>query len=110
MVCGSMWLLFGFLYYGVILLSAAVLDEDDSCNFDYPILFFASCSEIFMNMVMRSYVQRVEKRMSLATNFCAAGFAILMLTMNDRMLWLLFFSFVARGTAYAASSFAWVVT
>ena len=36
------WAAFGFLYYGVILLSAKVMEDSGGCSFDYSILFFAS--------------------------------------------------------------------
>ncbi|CAN0538388.1 unnamed protein product, partial [Laminaria digitata] len=38
----TVWAAFGFLYYGVILLSSKVMGEGGSCSFDYSILFFAS--------------------------------------------------------------------
>lgn len=36
------WASFGFMYYGVILLSSKIMGESDECSFDYSILFFAS--------------------------------------------------------------------
>ena len=36
------WGSFGFMYYGVILLSAKVLGTASTCSFDYGILSFAS--------------------------------------------------------------------
>lgn len=49
------WSAFGFLYYGVILLSSKVMGDSDECSFDYSILFFAAsrcfCLRIFIKMV-----------------------------------------------------------
>ena len=42
MVSCIVWAAFGFLYYGVILLSAKVMEDSGGCSFDYSILFFAS--------------------------------------------------------------------
>eukprot|EP00752_Nemacystus_decipiens_P004153 g3800.t2 len=36
------WLAFGFLYYGVILLSSKIMGDSNECSFDYSVLFFAS--------------------------------------------------------------------
>eukprot|EP00903_Cladosiphon_okamuranus_P012058 g11321.t2 len=41
------WSAFGFLYYGVILLSSKVMGDSSECSFDYPILFFASSSALW---------------------------------------------------------------
>ena len=42
MVSCLIWWAFGFLYYGVILLSSKVMGDSNECSFDYSIVFFAA--------------------------------------------------------------------
>lgn len=104
------WTAFGFVYYGVILLSALVLGESGTCSFDYSILFFASSSELVGNLLSRVYVDRFDRRASLTMNFVVAGAATMVLPFTSYMAMLMLMSFVARGTSYTAACFAWVIT
>lgn len=36
------WASFGFMYYGVILLSSKIVGVSEECSFDYSVLFFAA--------------------------------------------------------------------
>lgn len=104
------WTCFGFLYYGIILLSANELDDDDSCSFDYSILFFAASSELVANILLRSYIDAGDRRTSAAINFIVAGVAVVLLPLNSSLALLIIFSFLARGTAYTAAALSWIIT
>lgn len=110
LVSWIVWAAFGFLYYGVILLSADVLGESDTCSFDYSILFFAASSELVSNLMSRTYIDVVDRRHSLTANFLLSGMATVFLPFNENMAWLLLLSFVARGASYTAACFAWTIT
>lgn len=49
------WSAFGFMYYGVILLSSKIMGDSDECSFDYSVLFLASsrcvCPRVHVNVV-----------------------------------------------------------
>lgn len=53
MVSCIIWSAFGFMYYGVILLSSKIMGDSDECSFDYSILFFAAsrCCVLSIKMV-----------------------------------------------------------
>eukprot|EP00904_Undaria_pinnatifida_P014189 jgi/Undpi1/9900/HiC_scaffold_28.g12354.m1 len=104
------WAAFGFLYYGVILLSSRVMGDSGTCSFDYSILFFASSSELISNVVTRLYVDMLDRRVSLTLNFVLSGVTTALLPLSSSLWWLLLFSFLARGTAYMAACLAWVIT
>ncbi|CAM9828892.1 unnamed protein product [Scytosiphon promiscuus] len=104
------WACFGFMYYGVILLSSKIMGESDECSFDYSILFFASSSELVANFVTRLYVDKLDRRKSLTINFLLSAVMTVLMPINDAMAWLLVTSFFARGASYIAACFSWVIT
>lgn len=104
------WAFFGFVYYGVILLSAKIMDDDGTCSFDYSILLFASSSELVSNVLTRFYVDKLDRSVSLTINFVVAGIVTGLMPLNDALWWLLVTSFVARGAAYVIGCMSWVIT
>lgn len=110
LVSSVVWAAFGFLYYGVILLSTKVMGDDGTCTFDYSILLFASSSELVANLVTRTYVGRLDRSVSLTINFFVSAVMTGIMPLHGALGWLLFTSFVARGAAYVAACFSWVIT
>ncbi|CAN0257824.1 unnamed protein product [Ectocarpus sp. 6 AP-2014] len=104
------WAAFGFLYYGVILLSSKILGESDECSFDYSILLFASASELVANVLTRFYVDRLDRRLSMSINFTVSAVMTVLMPVNSAMAWLLVTSFFARGASYVSACLAWIVT
>eukprot|EP00903_Cladosiphon_okamuranus_P012057 g11321.t1 len=104
------WSAFGFLYYGVILLSSKVMGDSSECSFDYPILFFASSSELVANVVSRYFVDKIDRRISLNASFMLSALMTVLLPASSALWWLLLASFFGRGAAYVAACFSWVMT
>lgn len=105
-----LWSSFAFLYFGVVIVSANVLDESDSCNFNYPILLFASVSEIVSNLIVRTYVDAFDRRITTSLNFLAAAVAVVLLPAKSNFAWLLVWSSLARCSAYAIAGLALMIT
>ena len=56
------------------------------------------------------YMQMLDGRVILTLNFCLSAVMSLALTIFTSEVWLLVTSFTARGTAYIAYIFSWLVT
>lgn len=101
---------FGFLYYGVILLSAKIMGGDSTCSFDYAILFFASSSELVFVVLTRLYLDKLEWANTATINMLASAVFTGIMPLHGSMVWLLLTSFVARGTGFVSSCLGWIIT
>lgn len=95
--------------YGVVLLSTKLMGDDGTCSFDFFILLFVSSSELFVNAVTRMYIDKIKWSDILILMFLVPGILTGILPLDVALVWLLLTSSAARGTAYVASSLAWVI-
>ncbi|CAM9765552.1 unnamed protein product [Choristocarpus tenellus] len=106
----TLWGVTGFQYYGVILLGASILGNGDTFEFDSFLLFVISTSELVAYIISMFCADYIGIRKRLIGSFIAAGIASLLMPFGLGATWIASFAFLARGSAFLGSAFAWVTT
>lgn len=113
----TVWTVFGFTYYGVILfvsrLYAAESTNDDSgktCFFDYQAIFLNSLSEIFGVLVAALTVDNLGRTRTQAVLYVIGGIAVAFMGMDLNIVAITVISMAARLCAMGASCATWVAT
>jgi MFS family permease len=116
----TVWLSFGFCYYGIILLVSRVYSKGASSEssaaveFDFPSIFVSASSELVGVTITALLVDRWGRVGTQSLMYFLTGAALIILSMRDSLrfsvLAIASFGFVSRMSAMSSSSATWVAT
>lgn len=114
----TIWFMFGFTYYGLVLfvsrLNSNLTDEDDdddkSCHFDYSSIFVNATAEVAGVLMTTFLIDRVGRRGSQSGFYAFGGLAVLIMGFNMPLAGVTSISFIGRLAAMSSSIVTWVVT
>jgi MFS family permease len=119
----TVWLAFGFSYYGIILFITRIFDHtndqdddgsDDSCDFDYQEIFFSALSELIGVLAAAVIIDRWGRVPTQTILYFLAGLGSLMMgvmsavDLSDDVVSV--FGVLARCSVMGASCATWVST
>jgi len=107
----TIWGLFGFTYFGLILFQSRVYSNQDSvaetdsarCEFDYGPIFFNAASESLAVLVSVALIDKLGRVRSQAVFYTIGGVAVIAMGAGASPHAVLFFSIVARMCAMSSS-------
>jgi hypothetical protein len=110
----TVWTVFGFTYYGLILLINKMYIRSSSapsgCNFDYSSIFVNSASEVVGITVAILLIKHLGPIWSQVLYYFLSAVTALLLGLTTEPMWVLFVAFLARVMIMAASTCTWVIT
>lgn len=113
----TLWICFGFCYYGIVLLISRVFEkessgDDDSfqCDFKYTEIFGSAASEVGGVVICALTIDRWGRVYSQMSQYFAAGVAVLFVGFSMPDGWLTFFTILARMASLASTLSTWVAT
>mmetsp|Transcript_24551 Transcript_24551/g.36146 ORF Transcript_24551/g.36146 Transcript_24551/m.36146 type:complete len:495 (-) Transcript_24551:206-1690(-) len=112
----TVWMCFGFTYYGCILFVARVFEDSSAsldelkCDFNYEAIFMSAVSELLGVIVTALVIDGWGRVGTQASLYAGAGVAILLMGMNLPSLTLSVVAVFARFTIMGANSATWVAT
>ena len=110
----SVFTLYGFTYYGMILLVGRLYTDDtddgSTCSFDYSDIFINTTAEI-VGVFMCAYILSTTGRVTtMQVVYFLAGFGVLILAIPMGPGGVNFFAFLSRAAIMAATNVTWVIT
>eukprot|EP01038_Epipyxis_sp_PR26KG_P007600 gene7600-10349_t len=112
----SIWFLFGFTYYGLILYVSRLYSNtskdsgSDTCSFDYQDIFINASSEIIGITFVAFFIDSWGRVRSQSIFYVIGGLAILFMGFDPPNAYVLMLSIIGRIAIMAASSATWVTT
>jgi MFS family permease len=107
----TIWGIFGFTYYSIILFISRIYSNQDSvsagregqCDFDYPVLFGNASSEIVSVLVSGLLIDRLGRTLSQSLFYTMGGISVLLMSTLPSPLGVIVFSTLARICASSSN-------
>ena len=114
---GSLFTIYGFSYYGMVLFVGRLFTVDDendgsagTCDFDYSDIFVNTCAEIVGVLLCALMLSKSGRVTTLEATFFFAGLGVLLLCIPMGPGGVTFFAMVSRAAIMAATNVTWVIT
>ena len=105
--------LYGFTYYGMVLFVGRLYTKDDSgniCSFDYADIFINTSAEIVGVFLCAFLLMKTGRVTTMEATYFTAGLGLLVLSIPMGPGGTVFFAMVSRAAIMAATNVTWVIT
>lgn len=113
----TVWMLFGFTYYGLILFVGRVYSTDDDsnddnkkCSFDYSSIFYNSTAEILGTTCAILFIDRLGRVNMQVLFYFLAGVFVALVGVGMPSWGILVVAYIGRTSIMASSNATWVLT
>ena len=109
----SVFSLYGFTYYGMVLFVGRLYTKDDNgnvCSFDYADIFINTSAEIIGIFLSAFLLMKAGRVTTMVATYFIAGLGVLILAIPMGSGGVIFFAMVSRACIMAATGVTWVIT